>query len=85
VQIAVLDQQLADLAQFADDRVREVVARKKTSYIADGKEMTPSQLLERLGFTSEQLSTPVKDLSGGQKRRLQLMLILLDEPNVLIL
>lgn len=85
VQIAVLDQQLADLQQFAEDRVREVVARKKTSYVADGKEMTPSQLLERLGFTSEQLSTPVKDLSGGQKRRLQLMLILLDEPNVLIL
>ncbi len=85
VQVAVLDQQLADLAQFADDRVREVVARKKTSYVADGKEMTPSQLLERLGFTSAQLSTPVKDLSGGQKRRLQLMLILLDEPNVLIL
>ncbi|MBT2502827.1 ABC-F family ATP-binding cassette domain-containing protein [Curtobacterium sp. ISL-83] len=85
VQVAVLDQQLADLAEFAEDRVREVVARKKTSYIADGKEMTPSQLLERLGFTTEQLSTPVKDLSGGQKRRLQLMLILLDEPNVLIL
>ncbi len=42
-------------------------------------------MLERLGFTSAQLSTPVKDLSGGQKRRLQLMLILLDEPNVLIL
>ncbi len=85
VQVAVLDQQLADLQQYADDRVREVVARKKTSYVADGKEMTPSQLLERLGFTSAQLSTPVKDLSGGQKRRLQLMLILLDEPNVLIL
>lgn len=85
VQVAVLDQQLADLAQFADDRVREVVARKKTSYVADGKEMTPAQLLERLGFTAEQLSTPVKDLSGGQKRRLQLMLILFDEPNVLIL
>ncbi|WIB60875.1 ABC-F family ATP-binding cassette domain-containing protein [Curtobacterium sp. MCLR17_007] len=85
VQVAVLDQQLADLAQYAGDRVREVVARKKTSYVADGKEMTPSQLLERLGFTSEQLSTPVKDLSGGQKRRLQLMLILLDEPNLLIL
>ncbi len=85
VQVAVLDQQLADLQQYAGDRVREVVARKKTSYVADGKEMTPSQLLERLGFTSAQLSTPVKDLSGGQKRRLQLMLILLDEPNVLIL
>jgi ABC-type multidrug transport system ATPase subunit len=47
--------------------------------------MTPGQLLERLGFSSAQLSTPVKDLSGGQKRRLQLLLILLDEPNVLIL
>lgn len=62
-----------------------MIGRKKRSYIADGKEMSPSQMLERLGFTSAQLSTPVKDLSGGQKRRLQLMLILLDEPNVLIL
>ena len=44
-----------------------------------------AQLLERLGFTSAQLSTPVRDLSGGQKRRLQLLLILLDEPNVLVL
>ena len=47
--------------------------------------MTPTQMLERVGFTSTQLSTPVKDLSGGQKRRLQLLLILLSEPNVLIL
>lgn len=85
VQVAVLDQQLADLQQYADDRVRGVIARKKTSYVADGKELTPSQLLERLGFTSAQLSTPVRDLSGGQRRRLQLMLVLLDEPNVLIL
>ncbi|ADG79815.1 ABC transporter related protein OS=Tsukamurella paurometabola (strain ATCC 8368 / DSM / CCUG 35730 / CIP 100753 / JCM 10117 / KCTC 9821 / NBRC 16120 / NCIMB 702349 / NCTC 13040) OX=521096 GN=Tpau_3230 PE=4 SV=1 [Tsukamurella paurometabola] len=49
------------------------------------QELTPSQLLERLGFAAAQLSTPVKDLSGGQKRRLQLLLILLDQPNVLIL
>ncbi|MFS4834735.1 ATP-binding cassette domain-containing protein, partial [Staphylococcus aureus] len=49
------------------------------------QELTPGQLLERLGFSSAQLSTPVKDLSGGQKRRLQLLLILLDQPNVLIL
>jgi ABC-type multidrug transport system ATPase subunit len=47
--------------------------------------MTPGQLLERVGFSSAQLATPVKDLSGGQKRRLQLLLILLSEPNVLIL
>jgi ABC-type multidrug transport system ATPase subunit len=42
-------------------------------------------MLERLGFSSAQLSNRVKDLSGGQRRRLQLLLTLLDEPNVLIL
>lgn len=85
VKIATLTQQLAELEDVAHDRVSDVVARKKTSYVTDGKEMTPTQLLERLGFSSAQLKTPVKDLSGGQKRRLQLLLILLDEPNVLIL
>jgi len=85
VHIATLSQELDELRDVADDRVSAVVERKKTSYVADGKEMTPGQLLERLGFTSAQLATPVRDLSGGQKRRLQLMLILLDEPNVLIL
>lgn len=85
VVVATLTQQLDELKEVENDRVSDVIKRKKTSYIADGKEMTPGQLLERLGFTSAQLSTPVKDLSGGQKRRLQLLLILLDEPNVLIL
>ena len=47
--------------------------------------MSPGQLLKRLGFTNAQLSTPVRDLSGGQRRRLQLLLVLLDEPNVLVL
>ena len=85
VKIATLTQQLDELNEVENDRVSDVIGRKKRSYIADGKELSPSQMLERLGFTSAQLSTPVKDLSGGQKRRLQLMLILLDEPNVLIL
>ncbi|VEI22458.1 Uncharacterized ABC transporter ATP-binding protein YjjK [Rothia aeria] len=85
VKVATLTQQLDELKEVENDRVSDVIGRKKRSYIADGKEMSPSQMLERLGFTSAQLSTPVKDLSGGQKRRLQLMLILLDEPNVLIL
>src|SRR5699024_11960244 len=44
---------------------------------------TPAQVLERLGL--QELSTPVRELSGGQKRRLQLTLILLAEPHVLIL
>ena len=85
VKIATLTQQLSELEDVAEDRVSDVVASKRTTYLADGKEMTPGQLLERLGFTNEQLATPVKDLSGGQKRRLQLLMILLDEPNVLIL
>ncbi len=85
VKIAVLTQQLAELDDIQNDRVSEVIGRQRTTYVTGGKEVTPSQLLERLGFTSAQLSTPVKDLSGGQKRRLQLLLILLDEPNVLIL
>lgn len=85
VVVATLTQQLDELKDVENDRVSDVIGRKKTSYVADGKEMTPGQLLERLGFTSAQLSTPVRDLSGGQKRRLQLLLILLDEPNVLIL
>lgn len=85
VKVATLTQQLDELREIENDRVSDIIGRKRTSYVAGGKEMTPGQLLERLGFTSAQLSTPVKDLSGGQKRRLQLLLILLDEPNVLIL
>ncbi|HEV7811825.1 MAG TPA: ABC-F family ATP-binding cassette domain-containing protein [Leifsonia sp.] len=85
VKIATLTQQLGELDDVMEERVSTVIAGKRTTYLAGGKEMTPGQLLERLGFTTAQLSTPVKDLSGGQKRRLQLLLILLDEPNVLIL
>jgi ATPase subunit of ABC transporter with duplicated ATPase domains len=85
ITVATLTQQLFELEEIWNDRVSEVLGRQKSSYVAGGKEMTPGQLLERVGFSSAQLSTPVKDLSGGQKRRLQLLLILLSEPNVLIL
>jgi ATP-binding cassette subfamily F protein uup len=85
VRFAVLSQHLDELNELGSCRVREVLARYKTRYEFDGKEMTPAQLLERLGFDAVQLSAVVRDLSGGQKRRLQLMLILLDAPNVLIL
>ncbi|UOQ88507.1 ABC-F family ATP-binding cassette domain-containing protein [Agromyces endophyticus] len=89
VKIATLSQELAELAEWGDERVSAVVAEQRASYtIGQGSkavELTPGQLLERLGFSSQQLSTPVKNLSGGQKRRLQLLLILLQEPNVLIL
>jgi ATP-binding cassette subfamily F protein uup len=85
IKVATLTQQLGELEDIWDDRVSEVLGRQKSSYVAGGKEMTPTQLLERVGFASAQLSTRVRELSGGQKRRLQLLLIILDEPNVLIL
>ncbi|MCP3426860.1 ABC-F family ATP-binding cassette domain-containing protein [Rothia sp. AR01] len=85
IRVATLTQQLDELRDVQDERVSDVIGRKRTTYVTGGKEMTPGQLLERMGFTNAQLATPVRDLSGGQKRRLQLLLILLDEPNVLIL
>ena len=85
VRLAMLDQQSGRLTELAEDLVRDVVGRLQTSYMVDGKELTPTQLLERLGFRREQLSARVGQLSGGQRRRLQLMLTLLDEPNVLVL
>lgn len=85
VKIGMLDQRFSDLEMIADDRVREVLARTRTTFTIDGRDLTPAQLLERLGFSRDHLSARVSDLSGGQKRRLQLLLVLLDEPNVLIL
>ncbi|HEY8662863.1 MAG TPA: ABC-F family ATP-binding cassette domain-containing protein [Propionibacteriaceae bacterium] len=85
VRIGTLDQRFADLEEIADDRVRDVLARTRTTFLIDGRDLTPAQLLERLGFSRDHLSSRVAELSGGQKRRLQLLLVLLDEPNVLIL
>jgi ATP-binding cassette subfamily F protein uup len=89
VKIATLTQRMDELDPHLEDPVRVVLSGLRTSYTigagSKAQELTPGQLLERMGFSSAQLSTPVKDLSGGQKRRLQLLLILLDQPNVLIL
>lgn len=85
VKFAFLSQKLEELSPLGTDRVREVLSRYKSRYVIDGKEVSPATLLESLGFTSAHLNMPVNTLSGGQKRRLQLMLILLDSPNVLIL
>lgn len=85
VKFAVLSQRLDELEKLGRYKIKEVLSRYKPSYIVDGKEVTPGQLMERLGFESAQLMTPIRDLSGGQKRRMQLLLILLDEPNVLIM
>jgi ABC transport system ATP-binding/permease protein len=89
VKIAALTQRLGDLEEHMNEPVRVIIDRLRTSYTigtgAKAQELTPSALLERLGFSAAQLSTPVGDLSGGQQRRLQLLLILLEQPNVLIL
>jgi ABC transport system ATP-binding/permease protein len=85
VRVRRLTQQLDELADVAGDRVLDVIGRLKTGYRVGDAELAPGQLLERLGFPSAQLSTRVGELSGGWKRRLQLLLVLLDGPNVLIL
>ena len=53
--------------------------------LGKGREMTAGQLCEQFGFTKEKQWTPVGDLSGGERRRLQILRLLMDEPNVLFL
>jgi ABC transport system ATP-binding/permease protein len=83
IKIETLTQQAME--GHSRELVRELLDRKRRSFTVGGKEVSSSQLLEQLGFTSPQLKAPINELSGGQKRRLQLLLILLDEPNVLIM
>ena len=85
VRFGVLSQQLDELKPVEDDTIREVLARGKRYVMVEGKETSPEKLLDRLGFTQQQMWSRIKDLSGGQKRRLSLLLTILEEPNVLIL
>ncbi|MFY9765651.1 MAG: ABC-F family ATP-binding cassette domain-containing protein [Mycobacterium sp.] len=85
VRSAILDQRGDELASMTGERVADVLGRLRSGYQVDGRDVTPAQLLERLGFDGGQLSARVGELSGGQRRRLQLMLTLLAEPNVLLL
>jgi len=85
VRLAILDQRGDELAPLAGERVADVLGLLRSGYHVDGRDVTPAQLLERLGFAGDQLSARVGELSGGQRRRLQLMLTLLAEPNVLLL
>ena len=85
VSIGSLDQRDGGLAPWWDKRVADLVAAHKTSYVAGKAEYTPSYLLEQLGFPSKDLSQPVSRLSGGQRRRLNILVQLLAEPNVLLL
>jgi ATPase subunit of ABC transporter with duplicated ATPase domains len=83
VQLAMLDQHDGGLVAPAGDRVADMLGRLRSGYRVDGRDVTPAQLLARLGVTD--LSARVDELSGGQRRRLQLMSTLLAEPNVLLL
>lgn len=85
VKLAVLSQDVSELDEFADDRIFNLIAREKTTFQVGKKELSPGQLLEMLGFDTVQLQTPIGELSGGQRRRLQLLRLLFGEPNVLIL
>jgi ABC transport system ATP-binding/permease protein len=85
VRLGMLDQRGDELVPLAGERVADLLGRLRSGYEVDGRDVTPAQLLERLGFAGAQLSARVSELSGGQRRRLQLMLTLLAEPNVLLL
>ena len=85
VRLGMLDQRGDELVPLAGERVADVLGRLRSGYEVDGRDVTPAQLLERLGFAGGQLSARVSELSGGERRRLQLMLTLLAEPNVLLL
>ncbi len=85
VQTAVLTQEVRELDDVLDLRVLEVIEREKRSFEVGGKDMTAGALVEQLGFTKDKQWTPVRDLSGGERRRLQLLRLLVGEPNVLML
>jgi ATPase subunit of ABC transporter with duplicated ATPase domains len=85
VRVAALSQQLVELEEIAAERVSAVLKRYSSVTLADGSELTPAHVLERLGLGASLLRTQVGSLSGGQRRRLQLLLVLLDQPNVLVL
>jgi ATP-binding cassette subfamily F protein uup len=85
VVIAFLTQEVRELERYASWRVIEAVEDVRSVTTLDGKEVTASQLATRLGFTGGRQQTRVGDLSGGERRRLQLLRLLMTEPNVLIL
>nr|WP_216645528.1 ABC-F family ATP-binding cassette domain-containing protein [Isoptericola halotolerans] len=85
VEVAELTQEVTELDEVGHLTAVQVVDSEKRTVVVDGKEMTAGQLTERLGFTRERAHTPVRDLSGGERRRLQLLRLLVSEPNVLLL
>ncbi len=85
VRLAFLTQEVRELDAWAGRRVIEAVEDVRSVVRLGGKELSASQLAQRLGFTGPRQQTRVGDLSGGERRRLQLTRLLMDEPNVLLL
>ena len=85
VKVAALSQSTHELDALADKRVVEAVAMVGERVVVDGKELTAAQLVERLGFTRQRAWTRVGEVSGGERRCLQLLRLLMTEPNVLLL
>ena len=83
VRLAHLSQDLAELDP--DQRVREAVEEIRLRIRVGDRELSAGQLLERLGFSAERQWTKIGDLSGGERRRVQLLRLLMAEPNVLLL
>ncbi|MDI3330371.1 MAG: ABC-F family ATP-binding cassette domain-containing protein [Micrococcus sp.] len=85
VQTAILTQDVKELDEVAHLRVAEVMAREGNAFEVGGKDVSAGQLLEQLGFGTSRQWTPVAELSGGERRRLQLLRLMVGEPNVLML
>jgi ABC transport system ATP-binding/permease protein len=85
VSMAYLTQEVRELEKFADWRVIEAIEDVKQYTRLGDKEVSASQLAKRLGFSGGRQQTRVGDLSGGERRRLQFLRLLMAEPNVLIL
>ncbi|MFF1646323.1 ABC-F family ATP-binding cassette domain-containing protein [Streptomyces sp. NPDC058240] len=84
VRLAYLSQEVSELNPNL--RVLEAVQQVRDRVdLGKGREMTAGQLCEQFGFSKEKQWTPVGDLSGGERRRLQILRLLMDEPNVLFL
>ena len=83
VRAGYLSQNVTELP--SELRVIEAVTEVRGSAVLGGVEQSASQLAERFGFTGDRQWTPVSDLSGGERRRLQLLRLLLTQPNVLLL
>ena len=85
VAMAFLSQEVRELERFADWRVIEAIEDVKKFTMLGGKEVSASSLAKQLGFTGQRQQTRVGSLSGGERRRLQLLRLLMAEPNVLLL